>query len=124
MTFEKPWAIRHIPYGKRPKKLPVVLSDDEAARLFACLHNTKHRAVLITCYAAGLRLTEATNLRIADIDGTRQQLHIRDAKGHKDRFVPASPRLLEELRAYCRVDRPSNYLFPGKSPSNTATSHR
>ena len=122
VTLEKPWTIRHIPFGKRPKKLPVVLSDDEAARLFQCLHNTKHRAVLITCYAAGLRLAEATNLRIADIDGTRQQLHIRGGKGHKDRFVPASPRLLEELRAYWKVDRPSNYLFPGKTPDNPLSS--
>ena len=122
VTLKKPWTIQHIPYGKRPKKLPIVLSGDEAARLFACLHNVKHRAVLITCYAAGLRLTEATNLRIADIDGQRHQLHIKDAKGHKDRIVPASPRLLEELRAYWKLDRPSNYLFPGKTPDNALSS--
>ena len=61
--------IRHIPFGKRPKKLPVVLSDQEASRLIECVPYLKHRMVLLTCYAAGLRVSEATHLRIADIDG-------------------------------------------------------
>jgi len=124
VTLEKPWTIRHIPFGKRPKKLPVVLSDEETARLFPCLHNPKHRAVLVTCYAAGLRLREATHPRIQDIDGQRQQLHITAGKGSKERFVPASPRLLEELRAYWKIDRPSHYLFRGKTsdrPLSSAT---
>ena len=116
VTLKKPWTIRHIPFGKRPKKLPVVLSDDEANRLLTCIDNPKHRTVLMTCYAAGLRLSEATNLKIQHIDGQRQQLHIIGAKGNKDRFVPASPRLLEELRAYWSINRPRNFLFPGKTP--------
>ena len=77
--------------------------------------NPKHQAVLTTCYAAGLRLSEATNLKIQHIDGNRGQLHIVAAKGCKDRFVPASPRLLQQLRRYWKVGRPSNYLFPGKT---------
>jgi site-specific recombinase XerD len=115
VTLQRPWEVRHIPFGKRPKKLPVVLSDEEASSLFQCMHNPKHRAVLLTCYATGLRLREATHLRIADIDGKRQQIHIRDSKGCKDRMVPASPRLLAELREYWKIDRPGNYLFPGKT---------
>ena len=124
VTLQRPWEIRHIPFGKRPKKLPVVLSNEEASRLFACMHNPKHRAVLLTCYAAGLRLREATHLRIADIDGKRQQMHMHQSKGSKDRMVPASPRLLTELREDWKFDRPSNYLFPGKTvdrPVSSAT---
>lgn len=116
VTLQRPWEVRHIPFGKRPKKLPVVLSDDEASRLFQCMHNPKHRAVLLTCYAAGLRLREATHLRLPDIDGSRKQIHIRAGKGSKERIVPASPRLLEELREYWKIKRPGNYLFPGKTP--------
>ena len=116
VTLERKIEVRHIPFGKRPKTLPVVLSDQEASRLFACLHNPKHRAVLLTCYAAGLRLSEATHLKIADIDGDRQQLHIKSAKGHKQRVIPASPRLLTELRTYWLTGRPEQYLFPGKTP--------
>ncbi len=122
ITLKRSWEVRHIPFGKRPKKLPVVLSDEEASRLFECLHNPKHRAVLLTCYAAGLRLREATHLRIVDIDGNRQQLHITAAKGSKQRMVPASPRLLDELRAYWLIDRPGDYLFPGKTPSTPLSS--
>ena len=104
----------------------MVLSDQEAAKLLSpeCLPNPKHRTVLLTCYATGMRLTEATHLRVADIDGHRQQIHVREAKGCKDRIVPASPRLLNELRAYWKIDRPSNYLFPGKTsdtPLSSAT---
>lgn len=116
VTLKKPWAIQHIPFGRRPKKLPVVLSNEEATRLLSCVANPKHQAVLTTCYAAGLRLSEATNLKVQHIDGDRGQLHIVGAKGSKDRFVPASPRLLQELRRYWKVGRPSNYLFPGKTP--------
>ena len=100
VTLDKPWAVRHIPFGKRPKKLPTVLSDQEVSRLLQCVKNPKHRAVLLTCYAAGLRLSECTHLRIPDIDGQRAQIRITSGKGSKERRVPASPRLLQELREY------------------------
>ncbi|HAC92281.1 MAG TPA: hypothetical protein DCF63_16880 [Planctomycetaceae bacterium] len=74
-------------FGKRPKKLPMVLSDHEAAKLIECVENTKHRAVLLTCYAVGLRLSEATHLKVTDIDGQRQQIRITEGKGRKDRIV-------------------------------------
>ena len=124
VTLGRPWTVQHIPYGKRPKKLPMVLSDQEAAKLIECVENPKHRAVLLTCYAVGLRLSEATHLKIADIDGQRQQIRIIEGKGRKDRIVPASPRLLEELREYWKLHKPSNYLFPGKTqdvPLSSAT---
>ena len=115
VTLDKPWTIRHIPFGKRPKTLPTVLSDQEVARLLQCVKNSKHRTVLLTCYAAGLRLSEATHLRIPDIDGQRAQIRITNGKGRKERVVPASPRLLQELRVYWKLQRPGNYLFPGKT---------
>jgi site-specific recombinase XerD len=116
VTLGRPWAVRHIPFGKRPKKLPVVLSNEEASRLLECINNPKHRAVILTCYAAGLRLRETTNLRVADIDGNRAQIRICCGKGSKERVVPASPRLLGELREYWKRTRPPNYLFPGRTP--------
>jgi hypothetical protein len=103
-------------YGKRLKKLPMVLSDQKAARLIECVENPKHRAVLLTCYAIRLRLAEATHLKVADIDGQRQQIRITEGKGRRDRIVPASPRLLQELRTYWKQSKPRDYLFPGRTP--------
>jgi site-specific recombinase XerD len=91
---------------------------------FQCATHPKHRAVLLTLYAAGLRLSEATNLKIPDIDSQRMQLKVNGGKGGKDRYVPISPRLLEELRTYWKHDRPTSYLFPGKTadvPLSSAT---
>ena len=124
VSLAKPWVIRHIPFGKRPKKLPTVLSDQEASRLLQCVKHPKHRSVLLTCYAAGLRLAEATHLGVPDIDGQRAQIRITNAKGRKERIVPASPRLLQQLREYWKLQRPRNYLFPGKTadvPLSTTT---
>jgi integrase/recombinase XerD len=115
-TVKRPWAVEMIPFGKRPKKLPTVLGQDEVHDLIQCVSNIKHRAVLITLYAGGLRLAEATSLKLPDVDSQRMQLKINCGKGGRDRYVPISPRLLEELRAYWKAQRPSNYLFPGKTP--------
>ena len=98
--------------------------SDEATRLLACTESPKHRAVLSICFAAGLRLSEATHLSVAYIDGQRQTLHIRNGKGRKERLVPASPRLLDSLRAYWRLTRPGHCVFPGRtadSPLSSAT---
>lgn len=115
-TIRRPWSVTMIPFGKRPKKLPTVLGQEEVHDLIQCVTHPKHRAVLLTLYAAGLRLAEATHLKLPDIDSQRMQLKINGGKGGKDRYVPISPRLLEELRTYWKIARPSNYLFPGKTP--------
>ena len=91
VTLAKPWAVRHIPFGKRPKRLPTVLSDQEASQLLQCVEHPKHRSVLLTCYAAGLRLAEATHLRVADIDGQRAQIRITNGKGRKRESCPLRP---------------------------------
>ena len=122
VTLGRSWAVKHIPFGKRPKKIPAVLGDEEVQRLLECVLNLKHRTVLLVCYAAGLRLSEATHLRIPNIDGQRMQIHITNGKGRKERLVPISPRLLLELRAYWKQTQPSNYLFPGKTPDTPLSS--
>jgi len=116
VTLPRPWVVQQIPFGKRPKKLPSVLGSEEVSRLLPCVPLLKHRIVLLTLYAAGLRLSEATHLRVGDIDGQRMQMHITNGKGRKERLVPISPRLLQELREYWKHDRPANFLFPGKTP--------
>jgi integrase/recombinase XerD len=113
VTLGKEWAVEQIPYAKREKKLPSVLSVDEVQRLLAAVRNEKHRVLLTTIYAAGLRLSEAIGLRVTDIDSERMVLHVRRAKGQKDRLVPLSPRLLDRLRCYWKCFRPRTYLFPG-----------
>jgi len=115
-TLKRPWVDDGVVCAKTPRKLPVVLSLDEVAQLFAVIGNLKHRAILMTAYAAGLRLSEVVALRVEDIDSRRMVIRIRQAKGRKDREVMLSPRLLTVLRLYWRVVRPGGYLFPGRDP--------
>jgi integrase/recombinase XerD len=98
--------------AKRPKKLPVVLSQSEVAQLLAAPKKLKHRAILSTLYAAGLRVSELVGLRVADIDSKRMVICVRQGKGNKDRYVMLSPMLLELLRAYWQERRPKERLFP------------
>lgn len=116
VTLPRDFAVEHIPFAKRKKPLPTVLSVDEVRRLLAAPTNTKHRAILSLIYATGLRLTEATHLRVSDIDGERMTVHVRRGKGGKPRLVPMSTALRDLLRTYWLVDHPRNYLFPGQHP--------
>ena len=115
ITLPRTWHVKMIPFGKRPKKIPAVLGDAEVQELLQCVPNLKHRTVLLVCYAAGLRLAEATHLKVADIDSQRMQLRVARGKGAKERLVPISPRLLTALRIYWKQFQPPNYLFPGKT---------
>jgi integrase/recombinase XerD len=110
-----------IPPVKEPRTLPVVLSPDEVARFFAAIRNIKHRAILMTAYAAGLRISEVTQLQATDIDSQRMVIRVRQGKGRKDRYVMLSPRLLEALRAYWKAVRPRDFLFPGAIPGRPIT---
>jgi len=116
ITLGKDWAIRHIPYAKGEKKLPVVLSQREVLRLLESVPNFKHLSMLLAGYSGGLRISEVANLQVADIDSDRMIIHVRQGKGRKDRIVPLSPVLLSILRAYCRDAHPKRMLFPGKDP--------
>jgi integrase/recombinase XerD len=116
VTLGRDWVVAQVACPKAPKKLPVVLSTDEMARFLDALANPKHRALLMTAYAGGLRLSEVAHLRVEDIDSARMVLHVRQGKGHKDRDVMLSPRLLAVLREYWARYRPGPYLFPGRQP--------
>ncbi len=102
-----------IPPMKTQKKLPEILSAEEIERLFKCAVNLKNRVVLMTTYAAGLRVSEVVNLRLTDIDSKRMMIRVRQGKGMKDRYTILSDRLLTELRAYYRQYKPPFWLFYG-----------
>jgi site-specific recombinase XerD len=121
VTLQRHGVTQRIRYPKQPKKLPTVLSTDETERFFAAILGIKHRAILMTAYAAGLRISEVVSLRVDDIDSQRMVLRIRQAKGRKDRYVMLSPRLLTLLREYWKVARPAEWLFPGDVPGHPIT---
>jgi integrase/recombinase XerD len=121
VTLGRKDVLERIPFPKQPKRLPIVLSLDEVARFFAAIVGIKHRAILMTAYAAGLRLSEVTGLRVDDIDSKRMVIRVRQAKGRRDRYVMLSPRLLALLRDYWRVARPTDWLFPGDVPGHPIT---
>jgi site-specific recombinase XerD len=103
-----------IPYARKPRKLPVVLSADEVVRFLEAVPGLKSRAALTTAYAAGLRVSEAVRLKIGDIESGRMMLRIEQGKGGKDRYAMLSPQLLTILRDYWRLQRPRHWLFPGR----------
>jgi integrase/recombinase XerD len=116
-----------IPLAKETQKLPTILSQEEVTRLLSAAPSLKHRLLLMTIYAAGLRVSEAVRLRVTDVDSQRMLLRVEQGKGKKDRYTLLSSRLLEELRQYCRVYHPTEWLFPqrGKDlPMATATALR
>ena len=113
VTLKRDWAIDEIPMPKRPFKLPVILSREEVMHFLASVASIKHRTILMTAYAAGMRVSEAIHLKVTDIDSQRMMLRVDQGKGRKDRYVMLSPRLLEALRAYWKTVRPTLWLFPG-----------
>lgn len=111
-TLGRDWAVAHIPFPRQPKKLPVVLSQAEVIRFLDAIKKIKFRAILMTAYAAGLRLSEVTHLRVSDIDSQRMVIRVRQGKGQKDRYLMLSPTLLQVLRLYWRAEQPTDWLFP------------
>jgi len=114
VSLKKDWTFAEvIPAPKKPQKLPVVLSPEEVLQFLGCVGSTKHRAILTTCYAAGLRISETICLKPTDIDSQRMVIRVEQGKGQKDRYVMLSPKLLETLRSYWRAVRPKGWLFEG-----------
>ena len=110
-------AYRELERPKKIQQLPQVLSLDEVKSIFDHVDNTKHRAILMTIYSAGLRVGELIQLRIRDIDSHGMRIWVREGKGVKDRITVLSPKLLEILRAYFKEYRPKEYLFEGPNQS-------
>ena len=104
-----------IPAAREPSTLPEILTREELTRLFSRTARLKHRALLLTTYAAGLRVSEVVALQVSDIDAERGVLRVRQGKGARDRMTLLSPRLLEALRTYWRHERPEPpWLFPSR----------
>ena len=99
-------------FPKTPLKLPVVLSPEEVSRMIEAAPNLMHRTILMVLYATGIRRTEASLLKVGDVDSERMVIHVRQGKGSRDRDVPMTTKLLEALREYWRWKRPQDYLFP------------
>jgi len=114
-TFRKAWSVEDTPYPKREKSLPLILSVDEVSRLIDAASTPYHRTLLMTAYGTGARRAEIVNLQISDIDRSMMRIHIREGKGGKDREVPLSPTLYEELRQHYRrlTHKPTVWVFPG-----------
>lgn len=112
--LQKKFEIKNIERPKRPKKLPRVLSKEDVKKIFECIENKKHKAILSLIYSAGLRIGEAVNLKIEDIDKDRMLITIREAKGMKDRIIGLSEKILVLLRDYYKEFRPKVYLFEGE----------
>jgi len=106
--------ILEIPRRKKVSKLPEILSGEELSGLFACAASPRDRALLMTTYSGGLRVSEVVGLKISDIHSDRMLIRIRQGKGKKDRDTLLSQRLLEELRLYWRLYRPPLWLFTGR----------
>ena len=112
-TLRRPYLKEDIPFPKRPRRLPLVLSAEEVALLINSAENLMHRAMMMTLYATGIRRAELCRLQVADIDSPRMVIHIRHGKGDRDRDVLLTPKLLETLREYWRWMKPKTWLFPG-----------
>ena len=117
VSLKKNWTFEDvIPAPKKPQTLPIVLSPEEVLQFLGCVGATKHRAILTTCYAAGLRISEAIALTIPDIDSARMVIRVDQGKGQKDRYVMLSSKLREVLRGWWRLEKPKHWLFPGDLP--------
>jgi len=108
------WNMEQIVRVKEPRKLPAILSPQEVMDIFDAVDNFKHKTILMTIYSAGLRVSEACNLKITDIDSKNMQIIVREGKGKKDRYTLLSPANLDILREYWKRYRPSEYLFLGR----------
>jgi len=123
VSLQKDWTLDDvIPRPRKPQALPIVLSAEEVVQFLGCVTNIKHHAILTTCYAAGLRLSEAVRLTIPDIDSARMVVRVDQGKGKKDRYVMLSPKLLGILRDWWRLEKPQHWLFPGRIPDRHITS--
>lgn len=104
-----------IPRPKKAQSLPKVLSKAELKKMFNKTTNLKHKIILQLVYGMGLRVSEIVNLKTSNIDSTRMLVHIQNAKGKKDRYVPLPESILDHLRDYYRIYRPKSYLFEGQT---------
>ena len=124
VTLRQPDVVIHVPFVREPRRLPVVLSPAEVARLLEAAPSLKYRAALSVAYGAGLRASEVVSLKIADIDSARMVIRVEQGKGRKDRYVMLSEHLLALLRGWWKEARPQGWLFPGRDPVQPLTTRQ
>src|SRR5271157_4708407 len=130
VTLEKPDLVRPLRIVTEPRKAPVVLSQEEVARLLQAAPSLKYKAALSVAYGAGLRVSEVAHLKVSDIPGSspgtsqRMMLRVEQGKGQRDRDVMLSPQLLQLLREWWKAARPQVWLFPGQNPINPVTARQ
>jgi integrase/recombinase XerD len=124
VTLGRPDLVERTAFVREPRKLPVVLSPEEVARLLDTAPALKYKAALSVAYGAGLRVSEVVALKVGDIDSKRMVIRVEQGKGRKDRYVMLSPHLLELLRAWWRAARPQGWLFPGRNPVQPMTTRQ
>jgi integrase/recombinase XerD len=117
VTLKQDRVIEMIPTPKAEYRLPVILSPEEVLRLLQAAPSFSYRVIFSTMYGTGVRVSEVLHLRVPHIDSPRMMIRIEQGKGHRDRYVPLSPKLLELLRTYWRKLRPQPWLFPGQFPA-------
>ena len=123
VTLQRDWSVQLIPTPKKDHRLPVILSPQEVLQLLQAAPSFSHHVIFSTMYGTGMRVTEAVHLHPANIDSQRMMIRIELSKGHKDRDVQLSPKLLELLRCYWRKVRPGEWMFPGQNPNQPLTRH-
>jgi site-specific recombinase XerD len=123
VTLERREVEFCLPRPKQPQRLPEILSGEEVARLFEVTANPKHRALLMSAYGGGLRVSEVVALRVTDIDSARMTIRVEQGKGRKDRYTLLSKRLLGELRRYWMAYRPPLWLFPRRDGTDHMSAH-
>ncbi len=123
VTLNCNWNIERIALAHREKRLPVVLSPDEVLQFLQAVGSLKYRAILMTAYGAGLRISEVTRLRVSDIDSRRKVIRVDQGKWRKDRYVMLPEKLLSLLRQYWRAARPTHWLFPGRGNDRPVSTH-
>ena len=124
ITLKQAAITEHTQFIHKPRKLPVVLSPEEVARLLNAASGLKYKAALSVAYGAGLRASEVISLKVCDIDSKRMIIRVEQGKGHKDRNVMLSPHLLALLRAWWQAARPKGWLFPGRNPVQPMTTRQ
>jgi integrase/recombinase XerD len=124
VTLRRHEIVEHTHVIHEARKLPLVLSPEEVARLLDAAPGLKYKAALSVAYGAGLRATEVVSLKVSDIDSKRMIIRVEQGKGGKDRNVMLSPHLLNVLRAWWKAARPQGWLFPGRDPAQPMTTRQ
>ena len=124
VTLKRHDIVEHTHFIREPRKLPVVLSPEEVARLLSAAPGLKYKAALSVAYGAGLRANEVISLKVGDIDSKRMLIRVEQGKGRKDRYVMLSPHLLNLLRTWWKAARPQGWLFPGRDPAQPMTTRQ